>query len=86
MHGCAVIGTRSGGTPELIRDGETGCFYEPGDGAGLADQIERLDGDRALCQKLGRAAHDWAFETYRLEDFTRRIWAVMTKAIRSASG
>jgi glycosyltransferase involved in cell wall biosynthesis len=86
MHGCAVIGAKSGGTPELISADETGLFYEPGDGRGLADQLERLARDRALCERLGRAARDWAFQTYRLEDFTQRIWEVMRRAQRPRSG
>lgn len=85
MNGCAVVGARSGGTAELIVEGETGYLYEPGDSSDLADQIERLDCDRALCQKIGQASHEWAFETFRLEDFIERVWAVMSEAIRSSA-
>ena len=32
-----VIGTNTGGTPEMIADGETGLLVPPGDGEALAD-------------------------------------------------
>src|SRR6476620_1240505 len=34
--GVPVIGTRAGGLPEVVRDGETGYLYEPGDVDGMA--------------------------------------------------
>lgn len=39
--GCPVVATRTGGTPELIRDGENGFLVEPADPDSLADGIRR---------------------------------------------
>ncbi|MBI3506516.1 MAG: glycosyltransferase family 4 protein [Proteobacteria bacterium] len=58
--GVPVIGTGSGGTPELVADGATGLLYPPGDAAALAAAIGRLIDDPALARRLGEAGRDWA--------------------------
>jgi glycosyltransferase involved in cell wall biosynthesis len=39
-YGLAVIGSRIGGLPELVRQGRTGVLFEPGDAACLASAIQ----------------------------------------------
>lgn len=58
--GVPVIGTASGGTPELIADGHTGLLYPPGDAAALARQIARLMDDPAEAARLAAAGRGWA--------------------------
>ncbi|HVH10126.1 MAG TPA: glycosyltransferase family 4 protein [Gemmatimonadales bacterium] len=53
--GLAVIGSRSGGIPEAVRDGETGLLVEPDDPAALSDTAVRLLEDAALRRRLGTA-------------------------------
>jgi glycosyltransferase involved in cell wall biosynthesis len=52
----AVIASQAGGAAELFVDGQHALAHAPGDAAGLARQIERLAGDEALRERLGRAA------------------------------
>jgi glycogen(starch) synthase len=40
--GLAVIGTTTGGSAEILADGETGLVFPPGDAAALAAAVERL--------------------------------------------
>ena len=54
--GRPVIGTRVGGTPELVVDGETGLLVERGDPEALARAIERVLGDGELRARLGAGA------------------------------
>lgn len=54
--GVPIIGTNSGGTPEIIQHGHNGLLYEVGDIAGLAQCIESLIADRAFRSRLGAAA------------------------------
>jgi glycosyltransferase involved in cell wall biosynthesis len=52
---CAVVGTRAGGIPEVVRDGETGLLARSGDPPHLAAQLERLLLDEPLRTALTRA-------------------------------
>jgi len=40
--GCCAIASDTGGNPELIRDGETGLLFPPGDALALAARLERV--------------------------------------------
>ncbi|HMA38539.1 MAG TPA: glycosyltransferase family 4 protein [Gemmatimonadales bacterium] len=61
--GVAVVGGRSGGVPDAVRDGETGILVEPEDPAAVAAGINRLLGDDALRKRMGAAGRR-AVETY----------------------
>lgn len=52
--GCPVIGTRAGGIPEIITDGENGVLVEPKDSDALAAAIIRLEQNATLRDRLGR--------------------------------
>lgn len=58
--GVPVIGTRAGGTPELVEDGRTGLLYPPGDATALAACIGRLIDAPGFARELARAGRDWA--------------------------
>ena len=51
--GVPVVATRVGGTPELIRDGESGLLVDSGDAGALARAIRRLIDDKDLHRRLG---------------------------------
>lgn len=53
--GRAVVGSRVGGIPEMIVDGETGYLVPPRDPARLADALEVLVYDSSLRDRFGRA-------------------------------
>ncbi|MCI0575016.1 MAG: glycosyltransferase family 4 protein [Chloroflexi bacterium] len=56
--GLVVIGTTTGGTPELLQDGENGLTFEAENATMLAGQITRLARDPALRSRLARAARE----------------------------
>jgi glycosyltransferase involved in cell wall biosynthesis len=64
QSGPVVIASRTGGIPEMVRDGVNGLLVEAGDEAGIAAAIERLHQSPELLAKL-RAS---ALETARLYD------------------
>ena len=41
--GCACVGSRAGGIPELIEENKTGLLFEPGNVAQLAAALEATD-------------------------------------------
>jgi glycosyltransferase involved in cell wall biosynthesis len=54
-----ITATDSGGTLEFVRDGVNGFVCAP-DAAALATAIDRIGGDRALAERLGRAGQSVA--------------------------
>lgn len=73
---CAVIGFRSGGTAELIDDGQTGLLYSGG-ATELAACILRVADDPALAEALGRRAHDVARERHDIEGYCNRVFRLL---------
>ena len=55
-HGLPVVGTRSGGVPEAVVDGQTGVLVDPGDEAAMAAAIVGLHEDAARRVTYGKAA------------------------------
>ncbi len=54
--GCAVLGAAHGGLPEIIRDGETGLLFPPGDTEAFAAALTRLIDQPRLRATLGASA------------------------------
>lgn len=59
-----VLGSRRGGIPELLADGERGLVFEPDDPAALAAQIRRLAGDEGEARRMGQAAKAYSDATF----------------------
>ena len=62
--GTPVVGTRTGGLPEVIEHGVTGLLVPPADVAALADAIARLMTDDRRRGEMGKAARDSAVERF----------------------
>lgn len=86
--GIAVVGGRSGGVPDAVRDGETGLLVDPEDPAAVAAGIIRLLGDEPLRRRMGAAGRR-AVETYynwdRVSRDLIRIDAEFKRGSRAAS-
>ncbi len=76
--GRPVIASRVGGIPELVRNGENGLLFAPGDAEGLRSAIAQLASDRrglgemseqgrAALEKLGLSGHMDALESIYAE-------------------
>ena len=77
MAGTPAIGSQAGGIPELIRDGQTGFLFRPGDGEHLAEQIRAaltLPGDRFRAMR--RACRAYAEANWSLETHAQRLYEV----------
>jgi glycosyltransferase involved in cell wall biosynthesis len=74
--GIAPIVTATGGSPELVVDGQSGIVVPPGDGVAIARAIESLRRDRGLCGEMGRLAHVRLGTHFRLEDSIEQTYAV----------
>jgi phosphatidylinositol alpha-1,6-mannosyltransferase len=58
-----VVGGRSGGVPDAVRDGETGMLVDSEQPAAVAAGISRLLADEPLRRRMGAAGRR-AVETY----------------------
>lgn len=71
--GVPVVAARLGQIAEVVRDGETGLLYPPGDLAALANACERLLADSSLRQRLGQAAAKEIHSQYTWDHNATRI-------------
>ncbi|HSJ92777.1 MAG TPA: glycosyltransferase family 4 protein [Gaiellaceae bacterium] len=55
-RGRGVVGSRVGGIPDIVEDGETGILVPPEDADALADALVRVLGEPKLAVRLGAAA------------------------------
>lgn len=79
--GIPTVGTRIGGIPEVIADGETGLLVGVSDVDGLADAIERLAGDVQLRRRLGEAARRRVEREFTIEVHARRMMDVYEEVL-----
>jgi len=79
--GKPVIGSRIGGIPELIHDGETGFTYNAGDAADLRSKIELLLGDPILTIKMGKRARKFVEDNLNSEDHYQKLMKIYQSAI-----
>lgn len=75
--GRPVIGTRIGGIPELVADGQTGLLVEPGDAAMLAEALAALAGlSPTMRAGLGAAGRDWVTRELSPDRYRDRTMAL----------
>jgi glycosyltransferase involved in cell wall biosynthesis len=84
--GCAVIGSRVGGTPELIGNSERGLLFQPGDAADLASKLTNLIVDEPLRRELGARAAEFTREKLSIEIAARRMAAIYELVLQRKGG
>lgn len=83
--GVPAVGARAGGIPDVIRHGENGLMFTPGDLGDLTEQLRRLLTDDVLRRRLGRQAREdmepygWRAATEALVDFYRLAMRVQRR-------
>lgn len=85
-RGRGVVGSRVGGIPDVVMDGETGILVPAGDAAALAEALERVLSDRALAERLGAEARirvePWLATP---EEYARRVRDLVDKVVTSGT-
>ena len=71
--GLVVVGTTTGGTKEILKDGETGLTFGPEDADGLADQLMRLVEDPDLSHRLAHAGREIVLSSFTLDKMVTDI-------------
>ena len=79
--GRAVVATRVGAVPEIVRHGIDGWLVPPEDPLTLAEAALTLLKDRETAQRIGRQAQERAREMFNLDRMTDEIEAVYREAV-----
>ena len=71
--GLVVVATPTGGTPEIVSDGETGLIFAPGDALALARCLAALSGDLLLCDHLAAAAREVVSRSFTIAGMAEMV-------------
>ena len=74
--GIPVIGGRSGGIPDAVREGETGLLVDPTDPKMVAAAVERILGDSTLARRLGAGGRQAVESYFNWDRVTREMIAI----------
>lgn len=64
LAGLPCLATSSGGSPQIVREGETGWLFEPRSSRACFDALSRALRDRALWRAYGERAHEQVVSLY----------------------
>jgi L-malate glycosyltransferase len=81
-----VVGTLSGGTPEMIEDGVSGLLAPAQDPAALADACLRLLNDAKLAASLARQGRERALRLFTIDSHVAAITRIYSEIRRQQSG
>jgi glycosyltransferase involved in cell wall biosynthesis len=73
VSGLVVVGTITGGTREILSDGENGLTFAPEDADGLARQVIRLINDPDLRCRLAHNGRQTVLEHFTLDKMVNEI-------------
>jgi glycosyltransferase involved in cell wall biosynthesis len=80
--GLVVVGTLTGGTAELLVEGETGLTFAPGDAVMLAQRIEQLYKDPDLCRRLSLQGRNKVINEFSMHRMIDEIETNLTNILR----
>ena len=85
VSGLVVVGTTTGGTGEILTDGETGLTILPEDADGLADQVVRLINNPDLLYRLAQAGRQTVLKDFTLDRMVKEIEAYLYDCLAETS-
>jgi glycosyltransferase involved in cell wall biosynthesis len=77
--GLAVVATRVGGTPEVVRDGETGLLVPARSPAAVADAVKRLIDNAVWRGELGAAGRRTVEERFTIDRMVDRYAEIYSR-------
>ena len=86
--GLPVVASRVGGVPDIVRPGETGLLFEPGDLEGFASALAGLLKDRDRRSKMGRQARAFVEENHslrRLPSALEQLYRLTLPSVRETA-
>jgi alpha-maltose-1-phosphate synthase len=79
--GTAVVGSRTGGIPEVVADGETGLLVPPGEPEPLAEALNALIGDPDRAAAMGQAGRKRAVAEFGWAAIAAQIAALYAELV-----
>ncbi len=79
--GTPVIGSRVGGIPEALREGETGLLVPPDDVPALSEALLRLLSDPGTIRRFGQTGHAWVHRELAWNVLARETIAVFRSVL-----
>lgn len=80
--GRPVIGSRIAGIPELIRDGETGYLFDPGDPQGLAERLLLIARHPdSVVSEMGRRGREWVERDFSTGAYLERMLSIYMRLL-----
>lgn len=79
--GLVVVGTTTGGTREILRDGENGFTFVPEDADGLATQVAQLITNPDLFCRLAHAGRQTVLENFTLNRMAHEIESYLVNCL-----
>ncbi|GAB4546860.1 MAG: glycosyltransferase family 4 protein [Thermodesulfovibrionia bacterium] len=79
--GRPVIGSRIGGIPEMVQNGETGLTFNPGDSEDLCEKMAEFIHRRDNIIKMGRNAREFAMRVFDAESHYSRLIEIYKMAM-----
>ncbi|MCB0207886.1 MAG: glycosyltransferase family 4 protein [Anaerolineae bacterium] len=83
--GMAVISTLTGGTGELVIEGETGLTFDPEDATTLAQRIEQLKNDPELHKKLVKNGREKVLQQFDIRRMIDEIEIHLSDVVNQTS-
>jgi colanic acid/amylovoran biosynthesis glycosyltransferase len=83
--GLPVVSTRIAGIPELIEDGVGGLLVAPGRPDELADRLESLLTDPALCRELGMKGREAVLREFDAERSATQLYELFSERLLGAA-
>jgi len=80
-----VVGTRVGGIPELIQDGDTGIVVEPSNPIALAEALTRLLTDEEMRHSMGRKGRERVLAFHTIKRMIDETQQVLIEAVNEAA-
>lgn len=83
-YGKPVVGSRLGGIPELVLQGETGLLFDAGSAESLAMAVMQLWDDPASVERMGRAARHRIETEFNADLHTDRLLGIYEETLRTS--
>ena len=78
-----VIGTNSGGIPDIVKNGETGLLVPEKDPEALADAIQKLLKDKKLAKRLAENGYRFVKENFTTSKIAGKMLRVYKEALHA---